>query len=342
MMRLVILDPNAPKPYTTAPASLVGLGGTEMTIAAVAERLAKGMTVEVHQTARKMPAVVSGIGFLPMTWKAPVSADAAIVINSWKAAIACRKVNPDLRLLLWLHNVPGRHNRKMGAALRDADVTVVCVSDSHARILRDLLGCDAPDITHVYNPIPDDLAPSGIAHDRDLLFFASAPHKGLRQVFDAFRALRREIPSMRLAVANPGYMDWDVGPIPDGVSLIGRSDKDRLWQRMEGALCLFYPQTSFAETFGIVLAEANAVGCPVLVHKGLGANDEVPSSAAEAIDCADIDQVIATVKAWRASRPKVEARPEFRLSAVVDTWADLLRDRRAVDTPLTPQVLAAE
>ncbi|PWK58814.1 glycosyl transferase family 1 [Silicimonas algicola] len=324
-MRVAILDPNAPRPYTTDPASLIGLGGTEMTIADVAHGLARDVRLEIHQAARTASSCISGVWFTPYAWKAKVRAETIVVINSWKAAVACRKVNPDARMLLWLHNVPGRHNRRMGEALREADVTIVCVSASHARSLRAFLGRSAPKITHVYNPIPDDLRPLGLSHDPDLLFFASAPHKGLCEVFQNFRAVRDAFPTMTLAVADPAYMRWDCGPVPDGVRMVGRQDKARLWEVMERSLCLFCPQTTFAETFGIVLAEANAVGCPVLTHGGLGANDEVVSSRQQCIDCTDMDAMIATIGRWRESRPKVSGRSDFRLSSVLEDWRTLLQ-----------------
>tara|TARA_R110002096_G_scaffold235626_1_gene425956 strand:+ start:1060 stop:1392 length:333 start_codon:yes stop_codon:yes gene_type:complete len=107
------------------------------------------------------------------------------------------------------------------------------------------------------------------------LFFCSSPHKGLNQVFRQFAALRERFPKLTHEVADPGYLAWDTGKIPDGVWLRGSLSHDRRIGRMRRALCLFYPQDSFAETFGLVIAEANAVGTPFLVQRGLGANDEV-------------------------------------------------------------------
>ncbi len=335
-MRVAILDPNAPRPYTTDAASLIGLGGTEMTIAEVARGLVRDVRLEIHQAARTASSCSSGVWFRPYRWKARIRAETIVVINSWKAAVACRKANPDARILLWVHNVPGRHNRRMGEALREADVTVVCVSASHARSLRAFLGRSAPKITHVYNPIPDDLRPLGLSYDPDLLFFASAPHKGLREVFWNFSAVRDVFPTMTLAVADPGYMRWDFGPVPDGVRMVGRQDKARLWEFMERSLCLFYPQTTFAETFGIVLAEANAVGCPVLTHCGLGANDEVVSSIEQCLDCTDTDAVIATIGRWRETRPKVSGRCDFRLSSVLEDWRTLLHVDEKPSPPFDP------
>lgn len=81
-MTIAILDPCAPRAYTTRAEDLKGLGGTEMTIAAVAERLADYFPVEVHQSARQSEDFQSGIRFRPLQWKAAVQARSIIVINS--------------------------------------------------------------------------------------------------------------------------------------------------------------------------------------------------------------------------------------------------------------------
>lgn len=106
--------------------------------------------------------------------------------------------------------------------------------------------------------------------------------------------------------------------------MVGRQEKARLWEFMERSLCLFYPQTTFAETFGLVIAEANAVGCPALLHRGLGANDEVASDPAQLIDATDPRQIAGRIARWRQQPPRVEGRPEFRQDAVLRTWRELL------------------
>ena len=152
------------------------------------------------------------------------------------------------------------------------------------------------------------------------MLFASAPHKGLREVYTRFARLRQWRPSLRLEVADPGYLRWDAGPTPDGARPLGQLSHARLTARMAGALCLFHAQRSFAETFGLVIAEANAVGTPALVQRGLGANDEVASTAEQCVDVDDIEAVLARLDDWRREPPVVTVRPGFRLSAVAACW----------------------
>src|SRR5690606_37804049 len=130
--------------------------------------------------------------------------------------------------------------------------------------------------------------------------------------------------------ADPGYLRWDTGPAPEGVVFLGALSHGALIGQMRRALCLFYPQTTFAETFGLVLAEANAVGTHVLVHDGLGANAEIVADANRRVDGHDRAQMLARIRAWRRAPPHVGANPAFRLDAVARDWTDMLERATAV------------
>ena len=320
-MRLDFVDTLAPRPYSAHPASLAGLGGTEMTLIRVAQALRCEGTIEVRQRVRQNREAMPGLAFVPFDPAVP--ADAFVVINSWKVASMLRRSHPDARILLWLHVFPGRHNRAMGDDLVRKRIEVVCVSRSHARWVRTYLGHDRIDIHTIPNPVDDDLLPDATCRDPDLLLFASSPHKGLDQVFHAFAAARRQIPSLRLAFADPGYLRWPTGSPPAGSTDLGRLSQQELHGWMRRSLCLFYPQTRFAETFGLVIAEANAVGCPALVHRGLGANDEV-AGPQQCLDATEPGQIIDRLRQWRRRFPIIHTNPDFRLARVQAAWRDLL------------------
>lgn len=325
-VRLAIVDPLAPRPYAGLGADLHGLGGTEATVVRVAEGL--GPTTTVFQSARSRPERVEGIayaGFDPTT-QLPGAPEAILVINAWKVALRLRRSHPDARIAVWLHVFPGRHNRVMGPALAAAGIGIICVSASQAAFLSGFLHAPRPAIGYVPNSIADDLRADATPRDPNLLLFASSPHKGLDQVFRAFATLRKRLPELRLEVADPGYLRWPAGELPMGARLVGRLDPLALSQRMRRALCLFCPQTRFAETFGLVIAEANALGCPALLHAGLGANDEVASDTTQLIDATDPEAIAARILAWRAVPPRVAARPEFRRAAVVEAWRAMLSE----------------
>ncbi|MFN0263979.1 glycosyltransferase [Tepidamorphus sp. 3E244] len=327
---VTFVDPVAPRPYSGAPGALAGLGGTESTLVRVCESLSAHMPVRVRQTARQLPVeIAGGVSYADLDLRRPLpeNPDRIVVVNSLKVAPKLARLHPHARVHVWLHVFPGRHTLRLAPALKAHGVDIICVSRSQARWLECELGDDAPPITHVHNPIADDLAPDGTARDPNLLLFASSPHKGLAQVFERFERLKIRFPDLRLAVADPGYLDWPTGRIPEGVLPLGRLSQPDLIDWMRRALCLFYPQDHFAETFGLVIAEANAVGCAALLHRGLGANDEVASGPGQCIDTTDADAIAARIADWRAAAPATpfaEPRPEFRLSHVAAQWARLL------------------
>lgn len=325
--RITFVDPLAPRAYSGAPGQLKGLGGTEATLVRVCEALAPSVPIVVRQSARIAPAEFSGgihYGGFNAKNRLPEDPNVIVVVNSWKVALKLARMHPEARVIVWLHVFPGRRHRALAPALKAAGVEIICVSASHARWLRGFMGEDAPRIGHIYNPVADELVPDETPRDANLLLFASAPHKGLAKVFERFEQMRTRFPRLRLAVADPGYLKWPVGRVPAGVLPIGSLAQPDLIGLMRRSLCLFYPQDEFAETFGLVIAEANAVGCPALLQRGLGANDEIASDAGQCIDTSDAEAIAERIAAWREAdpvKPLARARPDFRLSSVTARWA---------------------
>ena len=338
--KVYFVDPCSAEGYDLNDLKSRGLGGTEATILRVSSALQSAFDVSHFQNGRSIQSTSEAGRYRPLAdaYRTPEAA-VIVVINRWKIALKLRKANPGTPIFLWLHTNPGRHNRKMGVALKEAAITVICVSTTQARLLSEFLGpFGLPRISAIYNPIADNLVPDDTQRDPDTLLFASSPHKGLAEVFAQFSDLRETIPELTLAVADPGYLRWETGPVPGGVTFLGALSHPELVQHMRRSLCLFYPQTTFAETFGLVLAEANAVGAPVLVHAGLGANDEIVSGADQKIDGRDPAQILSRIETWRSVSPEVNTNPAFRLTSVAQKWSELLIDAMATQASLSEGV----
>jgi hypothetical protein len=254
---ITLVDTLAPRAYSGAPGQLTGLGGTEATLVRISESLACRFRVTLRQSARQGPDALSGgvrYGGFDVKGPLPEAPGTIVVVNSWKVALRLARLHPMARVIVWQHVFPGRHNRALAPALRAARVEILCVSAAHADWMRGFLGAEAPAVGTIHNPIADDLHPDDTPRNRDLLLFASSPHKGLGQVFRRYEALKDRVPSLRLLLADPGYLAWPTGPVPDGVIPLGRLEQPELIRWMRRALCLFYPQDQFAETFGLVIA----------------------------------------------------------------------------------------
>lgn len=346
--KVSFVDPCSARGYDLTNLKSGGLGGTEATVLRVARALQPDFDVSLYQNGRRDAHATEAGQLLPLadiyqpstqSFEPSATSAAIVVINRWKVAVKLRKSNPDIPIFLWLHVYPGRHNRKMGAALKAAAVTVICVSKTHAEIVTSFLEpYGLPPIIEIYNPLADTLRPDDTHHDPDKLLFASSPHKGLAEVFTQFSTLRDTIPQLTLAVADPGYLSWETGPVPDGVTFLGSLSHPELIQQMRTTLCLFYPQTTFAETFGLVLAEANAVGTPVLVHAGLGANSEIVSDADQTVNGHDPAEILSRITSWRHTAPQVDTNPAFRMSQVARKWTELLNDAAAKQTPALERI----
>jgi phosphatidylinositol alpha-mannosyltransferase len=86
------------------------------------------------------------------------------------------------------------------------------------------------------------------------------PRKGLSVLLDAWPALRKRRPGLRLLVAGPGEVDGDV---PDGVTVLGQvseADKARVYASVD----VYVAPNIGGESFGIVLLEAMAAGTPIV------------------------------------------------------------------------------
>ncbi len=359
MSSVLFFDPSCQTPYSRRTLEEAALGGTEASVARVAEAL--GARVMQHnRTAaegRYLPAGdASGIEHL-------------IILRDPRTVRAICERFAGARVYLWMHDLlrPGsKRGRRLAAAagtLAELGVTLVCVSDFQRRQAEAVLSgagvAKRVRAVTIYNPVDDGLTPDGSAVDETKLVFFSSPNKGLALTLDAFQALRRAMPDVRLRVGSPGYKSLrraglqSVDGKIDGVEWLGALPHARILAEVRTALCVFYPNFQLPETFGLVLAEAKAVGTPVLTHD-CGAAAEVladprqilpitpavrlyehtarlfpnrarPVLAPWAARLGVFDPYVERVRAWRnGARPATEPDARFRLTAVAQRWRALL------------------
>lgn len=352
MSSILFFDPLCARPYDTDTLRRQAMGGTEATVVRVADAL--GATVVQHNRTEPSgrylpPARDPGVG--------------SVIVNRDSRALAqVRRLYPNARVFLWLHDRvrPGSRRARWLAStaglLRDLDVRIVCVSDTQRQAveatLRWMKAGGRVTACTIYNPIDDGLCPDGTPIDERKLVFLSSPNKGLKFTLDAFDALRRRMPDLRLVVGNPGYKEYGSGRAR-GVEFLGPQPQQRMHAEVRTALCTFFPNFVIPETFGLVFAESNALGTPVLTHD-CGAAREViaderqilPVTAAKRVyegllgACPPrcraaparlaaamglFDDYFERIRAWRSGqRPVTGPDPRFRLSAVAQRWREVL------------------
>jgi glycosyltransferase involved in cell wall biosynthesis len=350
-MSVLFFDPSCRQPYDSQTLRQQALGGTEATVIRVADAL-EALVVQHNRTERS--------GRYRMPEKNP-DVTRVIVTRDSRVLPRVRELYPNARVFLWLHDQLKPGSKRAGWLASTADlmrelaVTVVCVSDSQRQgvdaALRTLRMEELRTQT-IYNPIDDALAPDGSPVDRNKLIFFSSPNKGLKFTLDAFRTLRRRMPELRLVVGNPGYKVRK-SVLIDGVDYLGPQPQSRIHAEVRTALCTFFPNFVIPETFGLVFAESNALGTPVLTcDRGaavevLGSrNQVVPVTLAArvyekllthvspgwragparlAASLGMFDAFAERIRAWRdGARPIVGPDPRFRLTAVTEQWRKLL------------------
>lgn len=349
-MRLAFIDMSTPRPYALRSLDQEGIGGSESSLVRVAESL-DGVVLQHNR------GEIDG-RYLPVG--AEVDPTHVVAFREPEVALQAIARFPGARVFFWLQDLcPPESNRgrRMAAAagaLHDAGVVVVGVSAFHERQIRDALGAahgrKLPVTTHIFNPVVIPQLPDE-PHDPDQLIFFSSPHKGLKYTVTVFDWLRRRIPSLRLLVGNPGYME-DLPLERPGVSVLGPMPQAAVLAHVRRSLCTFMPNYVFEETFGCVMAESNAVGTPVLAHP-IGSAPEVlgdprqwlpvPGSrrwvdrlsarlprAAGALELGTASlghfrPYLERIERWRAGeRPQVGLNHAFALESVVGKWRAIL------------------
>ncbi len=352
MSAIAFYDPVCARPYDTDTLRREALGGTEATVVRIADAL--GAEVAQHNRTR-----ASGRYVLP---ERDPGVGCVVVNRDSRALPTVQRLYPNARIFLWLHDRmrPGSRRARWLAAtadlLRDLDVRIICVSDTHRAevdaTLRWMRADDRIRTRTIYNPIDDALQPDDSPIDERKLVFLSSPNKGLKFTLDALRALRRRMPDLQLVVGNPGYKQGAWAQI-DGVRYLGPQPQARVHAEVRTALCTFFPNFVIPETFGLVFAESNALGTPVLTHD-CGAAREIigdsrqilpvtpgvriyerllgplaprwrawPARVADSLGL--FDAYIERIGAWRAGdRPVTRPDPRFRLASVVARWREEL------------------
>ncbi|HTV77587.1 MAG TPA: glycosyltransferase [Steroidobacteraceae bacterium] len=350
MSRVVFLDTVSPLPYDSHTFGERAVQGTEASVMRIADAI--GAWVMQHNRTEDRDR------YLRMQ---PLGAvEHVVVIREARALARARELFPAARLHLWLHDKMrpgtkrGRRLRAVAPLLRQERVGIVCVSDTHRRDVLKTLGWagigELPVCTR-YNPLDPSLQPDGTPFDERQLVFFSSPNKGLAFTLDAFGALRRAMPELRLIVGNPGYKADHLAALP-GVKFLGPQPQAVIHAHVRQSLCAFQPNFRIPETFGLVYAESHALGTPVLTHD-FGAAAEVVADPRQLLPvkrsyrCYEglvgtlrprwrrfparlaaglglFDAYVERIRDWRSgARPVAGPDPRFALATVAAQWREL-------------------
>ncbi len=338
---LLFIDVTCPRPYDPSNINVPGgVGGTEMTMVTLAEGLAStgqyNVVIEQHNRLQGEEYRGKALYTYP---GATSNARWCVVLRDPRPMVNARERFPDSRIYLYSHDLA---DRNLGLCFdggffeRSGCIANICVSGWHKsqtiEVLKQFGYTGQFRTKFIYNPMSEDVVRTGEPYDKNKLMWLASPHKGLARAYEIFKQLVRLNPDFRLYVTNPGYMETqytDDKEIKDRTVVLGTIPHGQAIEHLRNSLCLFYPNTVFPETFGKVMAEANAVGTPVLTSP-LGASREVLDTHPEQIaDCRDTETVVKRIMKWHSgARPIVRGNPKFSLNRVIHEWSTLLNDYR--------------
>jgi glycosyltransferase involved in cell wall biosynthesis len=216
-------------------------------------------------------------------------------------------------------------------------------SRSSATQIERLFGISAETI---YPPVKTDFFTPAPRRRRHLLTVARlVPHKRVDVVIEAFRGLPQEL----VVVGGGPWLEHLRGRAPANVTFAGYVEDRQLRELYRSSIALICPSI---EEFGIVMAESQAAGTPVIAPRAGGAREIVedritgvlldrvdPRSIAEAVRAVvdlRFDQLLCRESAERFG----QARFVSRLERVVSEELALAETAHAGRTPrrTTPQV----
>ena len=344
-MNILWCDSSHPRTYDFNNLKQKAIGGTESSLLRLAGLFAvHGHRVTIFQQARQQQQQQNDVHFIgPQHIEQLKDIDVIVALRKDRQLKVWQQRFPTARTYLWLHTYKKwefvfkrlfKHNRR---------ATIIGNSQTHARHLKQQLhqnvfallltafGMPKLNVSFGYNPVPKPVISKPVKRNHNKLIFLSAPNKGLAEVLNHFEKVKIAMPDMQLYIANPGYRDQADIQQP-GVHILGALPQAELWQHVATSLCVFYPQTSFAETFGLIYAEANGLGLPVLAHD-IGAAREILHPENPLINCHDTQAVIKCLQRWQEKLPAVQYRDDFADKAIYEQWSYLLSSK-SKDTEL--------
>lgn len=336
-MNILFYDVVTPVLYTQTTLLKTGLGGTESTIIRIAHALKNYHNVYIAQHCRntEQNVIEDGVHYISLETANTLNPDVVILLRyySWLERIG--KMFPRARCYFWMHNMPSKSLYTVRDILVKYQYQILAVSHFHRneierrvngkwyqRLLEPNKKKGNVPIHTLYNPIDDFLTPNETKWQPDQMILASSPYKGINENLKMFQHVLKYFPDYKLNIAT--YADWNQKiKLPEQVTFLGSLSHSNLIQHIRESFCVFYPQPVRCETFGLVYAESNAVGTPVLGHD-FGAASEVLTSSSQLIDGFNPKSVLAKIQEWRNQRPALNAQPQFKLTNVIKTWLHLL------------------
>lgn len=333
MQHIVFVDTTHPSGYDFTTLEQKALGGTETSLLRTAKILTKNYFVSIYQKNGNRLKQKNIQFFNHLNYFNKDKPFTFIVLRNFKTLKKLQSIYTNSHFFLWIHTYKNTEYAFKKILLHPKKFSVVTNSATHAKHTENILNKSLPgrfinlfkgksSVYFCYNPVPKPSL-NTVPRNKNKLLFLSAPNKGLTQVLNSFYWLYEKKPELQLFIADPGYRNSQIIPKHPGIQLLGSISHQQVMQELASSLCLYYPQTVFAETFGLIYAEANAAGTPVLAHN-IGSAREILDSENPLIDANNYPQILATLESWQKNLPLVNYNNYFAENHIAKQWQKLL------------------
>lgn len=286
------------------------LKGVPLAPIAVDPRAADAALVAGRRTTAASPALTSA--FEELFWH--LRAWGPDVVSQHAFDAEAFVLSRDLPVVHTLHLNPTEPT--VVEAARATDASLVAVSQDSARRW---VAAGARRVSAIPNGVPD--FPAGVAAPEPLALVAGriAPEKGSAA---ALRVARRAGLETVLVgeVYDRGYFAREVVPLLDGVHVFGALPRERLWALMARAAVTLMP-VEWDEPFGLVAAEAQLAGCPVVGYARGALPEIVPQGTGGVLVApGDEDALVEAIPIARSidrALMRADARDRFDLETMV-------------------------
>ncbi len=202
---------------------------------------------------------------------------------------------------------------------------LVAVSHDSQRRWR---GAGARDVNLITNAIPDFsvrvAGPDPIA----LIAGRIAPEKGTAAAIRAAKRAGVE-PVVVGEVCDRGYFAREIVPLLDGVRVMRTLPRERIWALMARAAVTLMP-VEWDEPFGLVAAEAQAAGCPVVGYERGALPEVVPQGQGGVLVSAGDEEGLATAIPIARCLDRVAIREQaldrFEFDLMADQYEELFAE----------------
>jgi glycosyltransferase involved in cell wall biosynthesis len=186
----------------------------------------------------------------------------------------------------------------------------------------------ARDLNFIPNAVPDFAAQVGAPDPIALIPGRIAPEKGTAAAIRAAKRAGLE-PVVVGELCDRTYFAREVVPLLDGVRVLRTLPRQRIWALMARAAVTLMP-IEWEEPFGLVAAEAQAAGCPVVGY-ARGALPEVVPQGVGGLLVAPSDEdaladAIPVARCMERIPIREQARDRFDFDAMADGYEELFAE----------------